>query len=238
MVRDYWQPSSCSPALSFSLAICQVSFPSLPLPHFLSLSLSTLCSRANKDVHFAATPEKYFSGKTHHTQSWDTCKASTILFIFFEIYIVCYLYRHLSVNKRQLTHYKIVGETFLSLYCLCPAIQTTLHPSLISLPWYAHLKNAVKVCPLLLGSEAILCPVAFCQLKRVPTVWAAGWRLLAPQPLPGRTVTSDPTQMGPQANTRAHGWIPLQSEWQSGHGGRPTGHRRSWGWAALTGPKC
>lgn len=105
-------------------------------------------------------------------------------------------------------------------------------------PTNIHLKNAVKVCPVLLGSGAILCPVAFCQLKWVPTVWAAGWRLLALQPLPGRTVTSDPTQMGPQANTLAHGWIPPQSEWQSGHGGRPTGHCGSWGWAALTGPKC
>ncbi|CAB1335181.1 unnamed protein product, partial [Coregonus sp. 'balchen'] len=66
----------------------------------------------------------------------------------------------------------------------------------------------------------------------------AGWRLLAPQPLPGRTVTSDPTQMGPTANTLAKGWMPPRSEWQSGHGGRPAGHHGSWGWAALTGPKC
>lgn len=175
----------------------------------------------------------------HITPKAGTHVKPLLYFLFFLKYILFVICTGtFSVNKRQLTHYKIVGETFLSLYCLCPAIQTTLHPSLISLPWYVHLKNAVKVCPLLLGSEAILCPVAFCQLKRVPTVWAAGWRLLAPQPLPGRTVTSDPTQMGPQANTRAHGWIPLQLEWQSGHGGRPTGHRRSWGWAALTGPKC
>lgn len=96
----------------------------------------------------------------------------------------------------------------------------------------------MKLCPVLLGSGAILCPVAFCQLKWVPTVRAAGWRLLAPQPLPGHTVTSDPTQMGPQANTVAHGWMPPQSEWQSGHAGRPTGHCGSWGWVALTAPKC
>uniref|UniRef100_H2VCJ7 Intraflagellar transport 43 n=1 Tax=Takifugu rubripes TaxID=31033 RepID=H2VCJ7_TAKRU len=54
---------------------------------------------------------------------------------------------------------------------------------------------------------------------------------------PGLAVTSDPTQMGPQANTLARGWTPHQSEWQSGHGGRPAGHHGSWGWAALTGPK-
>lgn len=126
-----------------------------------------------------------------------------------------------------------------TIYLICSQPIYILHyPSLIPLPYHVHLKNAVKVCPVLLGSGAILCPVAFCQLKWVPTVWTAGWRLLALQPLPGRTVTSDPTQMGPQANALAHGWMPPQSEWQSGHGGRPTGHCRSWGWAALTGPKC
>lgn len=109
---------------------------------------------------------------------------------------------------------------------------------IILVPSLVSRSKAGEVCPVLLGSEAIFCPVAFSQLKRVPTVRPAGWRLLALRPLPGLAVTSDPTQMGPQANTSAHGWTQPQSEWQSGHGGRPAGHLRSWGWAALTGPKC
>lgn len=62
VVRDYWQPSSCSPALPlFSLSLS--SFFSL------SLSLSTLSCRPNKDVESAAYPRKYCSGSLHRTQS-------------------------------------------------------------------------------------------------------------------------------------------------------------------------
>lgn len=58
VVRDYWQPSSCSQALFFSHLLCLFrSLRLLPPPHSLSMSLSTLSCRANKDAQSAASPE-------------------------------------------------------------------------------------------------------------------------------------------------------------------------------------
>lgn len=99
-------------------------------------------------------------------------------------------------------------------------------------------KNAVKVWPVLLGSGAILCPVAFCQLNRFP---------LSEQRA-GGSWHAGPCQAALWLPT-SHRWASKQIllhvcvtrpqlEWQSGHRGRPAGHCGSWGWAVLTGPKC
>lgn len=58
------------------------------------------------------------------------------------LFVICTgTFLTINVNKRQLTHYKIVGETFVSLSCLCPAIQTTLQ-LLSSLSYFPAL-----ICP-------------------------------------------------------------------------------------------
>lgn len=118
---------------------------------FLSLSVRSLFPRFHSPTFFLChcphsalelirmctllPHQKNTFQERHITPKAGTPVKPLLYFLFFLKYILFVICTGtFSVNKRQLTHYKIVGETFLSLYCLCPAIQTTLHPSLISLP--------------------------------------------------------------------------------------------------------